>query len=72
VGAPTSADVLALEASWCDVIVQLEEGRRDLEAPAVLTVLYLTMPLTGDIRLNAIEQAKAGKATVCFSVSMLQ
>jgi mediator of RNA polymerase II transcription subunit 4 len=56
------SDVLALEASWRDVIVQLEEGRRDLEA----------IIAGGDIRLNALEQAKAGKATVCLSVSTSQ
>ena len=56
------SDVLALENSWRDVIMQLEEGRRDLEA----------IIAGGDIRLNAIEQAKAGKATVCLSVSRLQ
>ena len=48
------SDVLALENSWRNVIVQLEEGRRDLEA----------IIAEGDVRLNAIEQAKAGMATV--------
>jgi mediator of RNA polymerase II transcription subunit 4 len=54
------ADVLALESSWRDVIVQLEEGRRDLE----------TIISEGDDRLNAMEQAKAGRSPVAFSVSM--
>ncbi|KAH9072379.1 vitamin-D-receptor interacting mediator subunit 4-domain-containing protein [Lactarius deliciosus] len=44
------SDVLALENSWRNVIVQLEEGRRDLEA----------IIAEGDVRLDAIEQAKAG------------
>ncbi|KAH9964752.1 vitamin-D-receptor interacting mediator subunit 4-domain-containing protein [Russula compacta] len=44
------AEVLALEDSWRTVIIQLEEGRRDLEA----------IISEGDIRLNAVEQAKAG------------
>ena len=48
------SDVLALENSWRDVIVQLEEGRRDLE----------TIIAEGDDRLNAIEQAKAGRSSV--------
>lgn len=46
------AEVLALEDSWRTVIMQLEEGRRDLEA----------IISEGDVRLNAIEQAKAGMA----------
>ena len=48
------SDVLALENSWRDVIVQLEEGRRDLE----------TIIAEGDDRLDAIEQAKAGRSSV--------
>jgi mediator of RNA polymerase II transcription subunit 4 len=48
------AEVLALEESWRTVIVQLEEGRRDLEA--IIT--------EGDARLNAIEQAKAGTSAL--------
>ncbi|KAH9172979.1 vitamin-D-receptor interacting mediator subunit 4-domain-containing protein [Lactarius sanguifluus] len=44
------SDVLALENSWHNVIVQLEEGRRDLEA----------IIAEGDVRLDTIEQAKAG------------
>jgi len=48
------SDILALENSWRNVIVQLEEGRRDLEA----------IIAEGDARLNAIEQAKAGAAAV--------
>ncbi|KAH9172985.1 vitamin-D-receptor interacting mediator subunit 4-domain-containing protein [Lactarius sanguifluus] len=48
------SDVLALENSWRNVIVQLEEGRRDLEA----------IIAEGDVRLDAIEQAKAGTATL--------
>ena len=44
------AEVLSLEASWRTVIMQLEEGRRDLEA----------IILEGDVHLDAIEQAKAG------------
>ncbi|KAH8989828.1 vitamin-D-receptor interacting mediator subunit 4-domain-containing protein [Lactarius akahatsu] len=44
------SDVLALENSWRNVIVQLEEGRRDLEV----------IIAEGDVRLDAIEQAKAG------------
>jgi len=43
-------EVLALEDSWRTVIMQLEQGRRDLEA----------IISEGDARLNAIEQAKAG------------
>lgn len=46
------AEVLSLESSWRTVIMQLEEGRRDLEA----------MISEGDVRLDAIEQAKAGMA----------
>jgi mediator of RNA polymerase II transcription subunit 4 len=46
------AEVLSLEASWRTVIMQLEEGRRDLEA----------IILEGDVHLDAIEQAKAGMA----------
>jgi len=46
------AEVLSLESSWRTVIMQLEEGRRDLEA--IIT--------EGDVRLDAIEQAKAGTA----------
>jgi mediator of RNA polymerase II transcription subunit 4 len=53
------ADVLALENSWRDVIVQLEEGRRDLE----------TIISEGDDRLNAIEQAKGGRSPVRWKVS---
>jgi Vitamin-D-receptor interacting Mediator subunit 4 len=44
------ADVLALEDSWRTVIMKLEEGRRDLEG----------IISEGDVRLAAIEQAKAG------------
>jgi mediator of RNA polymerase II transcription subunit 4 len=44
------AEVLSLESSWRTVILQLEEGRRDLEA--IIT--------EGDVRLDAIEQAKEG------------
>jgi mediator of RNA polymerase II transcription subunit 4 len=44
------AEVLGLEDSWRGVIMQLEEGRRDLEA----------MISEGDVRLDAMEQAKAG------------
>jgi Vitamin-D-receptor interacting Mediator subunit 4 len=55
------AEVLALEDSWRTVIVQLEEGRRNLEA--VIT--------EGDARLNSIEQAKAGTSTPRF-VRLLQ
>jgi len=44
------AEILSLEASWCTVIMQLEEGRRDLEA----------IILEGDVHLDAIEQANAG------------
>lgn len=47
------AEVLSLEASWRTVIMQLEEGRRDLEA----------IILEGDVHLDAIEQAKAGTTT---------
>jgi mediator of RNA polymerase II transcription subunit 4 len=55
------SDVLALENSWRDVIVQLEEGRRDLE----------TIIAEGDVRLSAIEQAKAGRSRQFrLSVSM--
>lgn len=43
-------DVLALEDSWRTVIMKLEEGRRDLEG----------IISEGDVRLAAIEQAKAG------------
>jgi mediator of RNA polymerase II transcription subunit 4 len=46
------AEVLSLESSWRSVIMQLEEGRRDLEA----------IISEGDVRLDAIEQAKAGTA----------
>ena len=57
------SDVLALENAWRDVIVQLEEGRRDLE----------TIIAEGDVRLNAIEQAKAGKnRQFRLSISMTQ
>ena len=45
------AEVLSLESSWRTVIMQLEEGRRDLEA----------IISEGDVRLDAIEQAKAGE-----------
>lgn len=48
------AEVLSLESSWRTVIMQLEEGRRDLEA----------IISEGDVRLDAIEQAKAGAARV--------
>ncbi|KAF8478989.1 vitamin-D-receptor interacting mediator subunit 4-domain-containing protein [Russula ochroleuca] len=44
------AEVLSLESSWRTVIMQLEEGRRDLEA----------IISEGDVRLDAIEQAKEG------------
>ena len=44
------SDVLALEDSWRTVIMRLEEGRRELEA----------IISEGDVRLAAIEQAKAG------------
>lgn len=44
------AEVLSLESSWRTVIMQLEEGRRDLEA----------IISEGNVRLDAIEQAKAG------------
>jgi mediator of RNA polymerase II transcription subunit 4 len=54
------AEVLALEGSWRTVIVQLEEGRRDLEA----------IIKEGDVRLNAIEQAKAGTSAFPSSVLM--
>ncbi|KAI0251766.1 hypothetical protein BJV78DRAFT_1275226 [Lactifluus subvellereus] len=50
------ADVLTLEDSWCTIIVQLEEGRRDLEA----------IIAEGDARLDAIEQAKAEPKRVYF------
>jgi mediator of RNA polymerase II transcription subunit 4 len=53
------ADVLVLETSWRDVIVQLEEGRRDLE----------TIISEGDDRLNAMEQAKAGRSPFHWTVS---
>ncbi|KAH9009155.1 hypothetical protein EDB84DRAFT_1591093 [Lactarius hengduanensis] len=53
-------DVLALENSWRNVIVQLEEGRRDLEA----------IIAEGDVRLDAIEQAKAGAIPYPNSSSM--
>ncbi|KAI9510531.1 vitamin-D-receptor interacting mediator subunit 4-domain-containing protein [Russula earlei] len=43
-------EVLALEDSWRTVIMQLEQGRRDLEA----------IISEGEARLDAIEQAKAG------------
>jgi len=44
------AEILALEDSWRTVIMRLEEGRRELEA----------IISEGDVRLAAIEQAKAG------------
>jgi hypothetical protein len=50
------AEVLSLEASWRTVIMQLEEGRRDLEA----------IILEGDGHLDAIEQAKAGTVVHSF------
>lgn len=54
------AEVLSLEASWRTVIMQLEEGRRDLEA----------IILEGDAHLDAMEQAKAGTAVHGFVRSM--
>jgi Vitamin-D-receptor interacting Mediator subunit 4 len=54
------SEVLSLEASWRTVIMQLEEGRRDLEA----------IILEGDVHLDAIEQAKAGTAVHGFVRSM--
>lgn len=50
------AEVLSLEASWRTIIMQLEEGRRDLEA----------IISEGDVHLDAIEQAKAGTAVHSF------
>ena len=44
------ADVLALEDCWRTVIMRLEVGRRDLKA----------IISEGDVRVAAIEQAKAG------------
>ena len=46
------AEVLSLEASWA--MMQLEEGRRDLEA----------IISEGDVHLDAIEQAKADTAVL--------
>ena len=46
------AEILSLETSWRTVMMQLEEGRRDLEA----------IISEGDVHLDAIEQAKAGTA----------
>ena len=48
------AEVLSLETSWRTVMMQLEEGRRDLEA----------IISEGDVHLDAIEQAKAGTAVL--------
>ena len=48
------AEVLTLEDSWRTIIVQLEEGRRDLEA----------IIAEGDARLDAIERAKAGTSAL--------
>lgn len=44
------AQILELDARWRDICMQLEEGKRELEA----------LIEEGDTRLTAIEQAKKG------------
>jgi hypothetical protein len=55
------AEVLSLESSWRTDIMQLEEGRRDLDA----------IISEGDVRLDAIEQAKEGTGFVWSTCSWL-